>query len=635
MDPTEEINSLKDEIKVRDDQIEVLRKNVEEAKNGSNTSNQELLDKVEKLEEHNKSLLEQNQDSGVRLNTLQSQYDLDKAKYETDIAEKNTKINELEQAQADALAKQQETESRLEEALSTDDKGDLLKKITDELTEAHIDLETHRNLLKEHKTQKIASEEEISLLNLGNEELQKELKKLTAKLETSSSDNTNMLETYKKQEKILEDKLNAVTSSWEIEVDKNSKLESRVANFEKEIAAHKKNFEDKINVLSKEIDELRSAGNAAQLGLQYKENKIESMRKQIEGFKQSLTDKEMEIESWDAEKKRLMKDAHTWKVKMNEEKQKHEILNKKFDQFRREIRSNEKTIRSLKDKVTGLEASHDHDEKRMADVIADNASNEKEYTDMKKKFQSMSTDIAKKDEYIVKFAAQATKYKDNLEDYKKQIALTKDKKIREYETQVGQKDIEIQVQNQMISSANKMVQVKNIENSRLQKKLTASVKYLKVMNSNDKLKQEQERLDMSYISKIGHVDNAGITHTSMPIKTRQQSAKSKASLSGKSILRPKLLGAMKNHTKLLSVDNPRLEKNIYFRKDKNIEESSMNMIDVPILEKNDDLENSAEFENSHNNKTAEDIIRQIENDVETSQAEKKPIGDIQKIIQSD
>jgi hypothetical protein len=69
----------------------------------------------------------------------------------------------------------------------------------------------------------------------------------------------------------------------------------------------------------------------------------------------------------------------------------------------------------------------------------------------------------------------------------------------ELESAAHQKDVEIQVLNQMITSANKMVQVKNIEVGRLQKKLAHSAKYLQTMNSADRMRMEQERLDMSYM----------------------------------------------------------------------------------------------------------------------------------------
>ena len=69
----------------------------------------------------------------------------------------------------------------------------------------------------------------------------------------------------------------------------------------------------------------------------------------------------------------------------------------------------------------------------------------------------------------------------------------------ELEAAMHQKDVEIQVLNQMITSANKMVQVKNIEVSRLQKKLSHSAKYLQSMNSADRMRMEQERLDQSYM----------------------------------------------------------------------------------------------------------------------------------------
>lgn len=45
-------------------------------------------------------------------------------------------------------------------------------------------------------------------------------------------------------------------------------------------------------------------------------------------------------------------------------------------------------------------------EKKLNGMLEEKGANDVEYTAMKKKFDSMSTDIAKKDEFIVKFADQ-------------------------------------------------------------------------------------------------------------------------------------------------------------------------------------------------------------------------------------
>jgi hypothetical protein len=55
-------------------------------------------------------------------------------------------------------------------------------------------------------------------------------------------------------------------------------------------------------------------------------------------------------------------------------------------------------------------------------------------------------------------------------------------------------------------------------------------------------------------------------------------------------------------------------------------------MDHPILEKDDNLERSDDFDNSNNNRTAEDIIRQIENEDEL--ADKKDIAEIQNLVDS-
>lgn len=189
------------------------------------------------------------------------------------------------------------------------------------------------------------------------------------------------------------------------------------------------------------------------------------------------------------------------------------------------------TLRECRGQIKDFDSEKLRIEKKLNGMLEEKGANDVEYGAMKKKFDTMSADIAKKDEFIVKFADQASRYKEKFLEFKKSQGLEKDKKLRELEAAMHQKDVEIQVLNQMITSANKMVQVKNIEVSRLQKKLSHSAKYLQSMNSADRMRMEQERLDQSYMSKIGYNGGSGmtagnLTYTSMTGRTRQQSAKS-------------------------------------------------------------------------------------------------------------
>lgn len=294
------------------------------------------------------------------------------------------------------------------------------------------------------------------------------------------------------------------------------------------------------------------------------------------------------------------------------------------------------TVREYKTKVGDFESEKSRIEKKMSHMLEEKGADDKEYAEMKKKFESMSNDISKKDEFIVKFADQASMYKEKFLEFKRSQALGKDKKIQELESQLHQKDVEVQVLNQMITSANKMVQVKHIECGRMQKKLAHSAKYLKSMNAGDRMRMEQEKLDMSYI--IGHTGGTGMTagnatHTSITHRTRQASARSNkpGSNLGNTRTRIKQLGAVPTKDKIGSGgDSSRPQSKTILKHDKLEDSQVAPMMDDPILEKDDNLERSDDFDNSHNNRTAEDIIRQIEN--EDDLVDKKSMDVIQKMV---
>lgn len=127
-----------------------------------------------------------------------------------------------------------------------------------------------------------------------------------------------------------------------------------------------------------------------------------------------------------------------------------------------------------------------------------------------------------------------------------------------------------------------------------------------------------------------------LTYTSMTGRTRQQSAKSnKPGVTlGKSNGRIKQLGSMPTKEKLGQGDQSRPLSKTILKLDRLEDTHGTAVMDMdhPILEKDDNLERSDDFDNSNNNRTAEDIIRQIEN--EDDLADKKDIADIQNLVDS-
>jgi hypothetical protein len=97
LDDANMITNLKDELKIRDDQITVLNKKLEEAKlviggvsffSQTKKNSSELQGKIESLEEHNEKLVEQGQDGYAKVLEWEKRYNEEKARSEAELKEK-------------------------------------------------------------------------------------------------------------------------------------------------------------------------------------------------------------------------------------------------------------------------------------------------------------------------------------------------------------------------------------------------------------------------------------------------------------------------------------------------------------------------------------------------------------------
>lgn len=110
--------------------------------------------------------------------------------------------------------------------------------------------------------------------------------------------------------------------------------------------------------------------------------------------------------------------------------------------------------------------------------VGSKTSQDTDYTDMKQKFDQLKQQINEKDKYIVELGKTQEKHKNAVGEVKGNLEKTFTAKIRcrtaltvVLQNQLHERDLEVKVLNQMIVSANKMVQMKTTELHRLHGKV--------------------------------------------------------------------------------------------------------------------------------------------------------------------
>ena len=492
---------------------------------------------------------------------------------------------------------------------------------------------------------KQANTEEADLFRNQIERLKEQNTSLQKQLDSSAAANNDLMDKLKDdndwQTKELDIKKLAQTTSEE----RVEKLEEQAKNNEDKKTIRTQELKQQSK--EKEAEELAKSSAGAINSQNFKEQKQEQLKKKIELLENTNQNRELEIDELQLDKKKLEKDAQAYKAKTIEEKHKNEGLNKKNELYRKDIKAKDLSIKELKNQLDRVDKEKLIADKMLVEIAQEKKDHDRQYTEMKDKYEEMASNMSVKDSYIIKFGDESEKLKKQIAQINKTNKLEKDKKIQELEKENHNKDVELQVQNQMIQSANKMVQVKTIEVNRLQKKISSSAKVLKSMNANDRLSMEHD--NMSYASKqkaLAANRTHGNTRSSLTNKAYISGQSSKQdSFTNKTIpIRPghKLQGMggnTSNNELFMGKSSP---SNQSKAKLANISDDAEGMPGTINATNNEDIAEQEELlENSKDedqkNNQAYDIIQKIENNegVEgEEQYDEKSVGEIQRMLDS-
>lgn len=657
-----EIETLKDELKVRDDQIKVLTDQLEKAK-ASNSGDKNLQSRIEQLEAHNEQLLEQNQSTHIKMKAMEEKNTEEKNDLISEINEANTKVKELEENISLLNINQEELEGIIKKYKEKEDNKDVnemsegAEKEPEEKSAGGADdkqkLAEAELLIKKLTAEaeqfnsgvKQANTEEADLFRNQIERLKEQNTSLQKQLDSSAAANNDLMDKLKDdndwQTKELDIKKLAQTTSEE----RVEKLEEQAKNNEDKKTIRTQELKQQSK--EKEAEELAKSSAGAINSQNFKEQKQEQLKKKIELLENTNQNRELEIDELQLDKKKLEKDAQAYKAKTIEEKHKNEGLNKKNELYRKDIKAKDLSIKELKNQLDRVDKEKLIADKMLVEIAQEKKDHDRQYTEMKDKYEEMASNMSVKDSYIIKFGDESEKLKKQIAQINKTNKLEKDKKIQELEKENHNKDVELQVQNQMIQSANKMVQVKTIEVNRLQKKISSSAKVLKSMNANDRLSMEHD--NMSYASKqkaLAANRTHGNTRSSLTNKAYISGQSSKQdSFTNKTIpIRPghKLQGMggnTSNNELFMGKSSP---SNQSKAKLANISDDAEGMPGTINATNNEDIAEQEELlENSKDedqkNNQAYDIIQKIENNegVEgEEQYDEKSVGEIQRMLDS-